>query len=96
MKLWSQSLAHYLSQHKPYSLRKEDDWIPTRLFNIHATSSVHDSIRVVERRDVQATAANTKIKYLALSHVWGSTPDLMLTKTNYSDMTIGIRIGLLP
>lgn len=37
-----------------------------------------------------------RVKYLTLSHVWGSTNPLSLTKINYSSMKIGIQVDLLP
>lgn len=95
MKFLSESLAHCLSQHELCSL-EHDNWIPTRLLDVHEDSVKRDCIRVVERKDAQATVANMRVEYLTLSHVWGSTHPLTLTKANYNTMKMAITVDLLP
>jgi hypothetical protein len=95
MKFLSETLVNCLSQHKLCSLG-HDNWIPTRLLDVHKDSNEHDYIKVVERNDAQTTVANIRVKYLTLSHVWGCTHPLMLTEANYNDMKMAIAIDLLP
>ncbi|VUC27695.1 unnamed protein product [Clonostachys rosea] len=85
-----------IKEHTACGLAQTSGWIPTRLLDVKLAGSARDCIALVERSDVQATMAYEKAKYLTLSHVWGSSMPLCLTKHNYLDMKTGVPVDTLP
>ncbi|KAF4446333.1 HET-domain-containing protein, partial [Fusarium austroafricanum] len=85
-----------INEHNACGPAQTSDWIPTRLLDVQLTRSTRDCVTLVERSDVQAAMAYEQAKYLTLSHVWGSSMPLCLTKHNYLDMKTGVPVDTLP
>jgi hypothetical protein len=86
----SNSLDHCLKNHELCSLG-QNSWMPTRLLDLGSLSTDLGQVRLVETRSaVESTV------YLTLSHMWGTTPVLKLTKSNYSVFMEGLSLDLLP
>jgi hypothetical protein len=66
-------------------------WIPTRLLDAQG-----DSIRLVERHELQLSKSREEINYTTLSHVWGNQKFLTLTKSNLEELKSGIDLPTLP
>ncbi|KAH8203870.1 hypothetical protein TruAng_001934 [Truncatella angustata] len=85
-----------IKEHTACGLAQASGWIPTRLLDVQPAGSAYDCVALVERSDVQATIAHEKFEYLTLSHVWGSSMPLCLTKCNYLEMKTGVPAETLP
>ena len=85
-----------IKDHAACALGRTNSWTPTRLLDVQPAESAQDCVALVERADVQATVGDGKAEYLTLSHVWGSSIPLRLTKSNYLDMKLGVPIETLP
>jgi hypothetical protein len=85
-----------VEEHTACAPSQTSDWIPTRLLDVQPIGSARDCIALVERSDVQAIMAYEEADYLTLSHVWGSSKPLCLTKGNYLDMKSGVPVDALP
>jgi Heterokaryon incompatibility protein (HET) len=92
----SEMVTHCLAHHESCFLGQDLGWIPSRLLNIDLLPGVQDLIRLIERDDVQTRDTTTGLRYLTLSHAWGSHIPLALMEANVGEMKRGINISDLP
>jgi len=86
-------LGRCCSSHDVCNARVADsDFVPTRLIQICVDSETKQpTIRLLESKDLK----EKPIKYVTLSHCWGSTMPLKLQKDNYNDFLVKIPLASL-
>lgn len=70
-------------------------WIPTRLLDVGLFSSQVESVKLVERKELETALVDVQLDYLTLSHVWGNDEFLNLTSANLASFKMGIPIPSL-
>lgn len=94
--LLSTSLRICLDEHEGCHQENFNNWIPTRLLEVVSIPKDDGSIRLIERDCLRANLDHTPVKYLTLSHMWGSEKPLMLTRATYEAFQKCIKIATLP
>lgn len=72
-------------------MNTRQDWSPTRLVNVRGVRSGAESVSLVE-----STGKPSHLRYMTLSHCWGSQPFLKLTQSNIGQLKDSIAISRLP
>ncbi|CAH0039892.1 unnamed protein product [Clonostachys rhizophaga] len=91
----SRNLGSCIKNHPECSSRQTTGWVPTRLLEVRSADSDNDRVFLVEGDSIQAPR-DMKPQYLTLSHVWGSSKPLCLTRENYTSLKSGIKTHELP
>jgi Heterokaryon incompatibility protein (HET) len=74
-------------------LTDKKPWMPTRLVDVNSSDKDEDNVRIIE---TQGELQEGVLDYLTLSHVWGRTKAMKLTRSNYDHCKSGIKIMELP
>ncbi|CAG9986618.1 unnamed protein product [Clonostachys byssicola] len=91
----SRNLDSCLKNHPECSSRQTTGWVPTRLLEVRSADDDNDCVFLVERDNIQAPGGG-KPRYLTLSHIWGSSKPLCLTRDNYDSLKSGMKTQELP
>ncbi len=93
----SQTLSNCLSTHASCApSRVNSAWVPKRLLDVGLGLPNSGSIVLVEGDDLRASAGEHQVRYLTLSHLWGSCRPATLSKANYGDMKKGVKFAEFP
>ena len=85
-------LSTCTTEHKKCNvLHTLQDWSPTRLINVRGVRSGDETISLVQGEDKLP-----HLRYMTLSHCWGSQPFLKLTQSNLGQLKECISISELP
>ncbi|MDI1487504.1 MAG: hypothetical protein OHK93_006774 [Ramalina farinacea] len=85
-------LSTCTTEHKKCNvLHTLQDWSPTRLINVRGVRSGDEKISLVQGKD-----RLSHLRYMTLSHCWGSQPFLKLTQSNLRQLQEYIPISKLP
>jgi hypothetical protein len=91
------SLDECLRDHPTGPTDGGDNWLPTRLLDASMSSCDGGIVRLVDQNENPlAMDRIPRTKYATLSHVWGKTKPLCLTRENHTELRRGLDISLLP